>query len=158
MDETAQKIINTANTIEILWKRVVIGILIAILLFFVIMDSVLLVQTIKAKDYIETTATYTERKSEKEDEVLDNYIYSFEDKQGNTQEITVGISKDSEPEQQIKIKYNEKNPQEYYEESALLDNSGIIWFVVKIVGLIILIVVFFNKKVLSKINISSGNN
>ena len=155
MDENAQKVINVIDKAHLIYKRIILGILIIILLFAVFMDAALLIQTIKAKDYIETTATYTDKKSDEKDTTLDNYIYSFEDKQGNNQEITVSLSKDSSPEQEIKIKYNEKNPQEYYQESSLLDNSGIIWFVVKIVGLIVVIILFFNKKLLSKVNISS---
>ena len=53
-----------------------------------------------------------------------------------------------------KIKYNEKDPQDYYKESSVLNKSGIIWYIVKVVAIIILTIIFFNKKLLSKVNLS----
>ena len=55
----------------------------------------------------------------------------------------------------LPIKYNENNPQDYYEEGAIMDKSEIIWYMVKIILMILLITLFFNKKLLCKINISS---
>jgi phage terminase large subunit-like protein len=62
------------------------------------------------------------------------------------------------PEESISVKYNENNPEDYYEEGATLDKSGMIWYIVKIVALILLIILFFNKKLLSKIGISASAN
>ena len=154
--ENIEKVEEVVNKIQLISKKIIIGILIAILFILIIFDSFIVFQTIKAKDYIETTAVLVSKKEENDSEVFDDYIYSFEDKKGNNQEITISISKDSSAQEKLKIKYNENNPSDYYEETALLDKSGTVWYIVKIVALILLIILFFNNKLLNKINLSIG--
>lgn len=159
--ETAQKVQQTAQKAQVLvekgiliYKRIVIGIIILVLLFLTLFDTGILFQTLKSTGYIETTATLVEKKENSDSTVFDDYIYTFTDKKGNSQEIVVSVSTDSSPEQEIKIKYDEKNPQEFYEEGMTFTKSGIIWYIVKIVAIILLIILFFNKKLLSYIHIS----
>ena len=111
-------------------------------------------QTIIARNYIDAVANYVDKKSE--GEVTDDYLYTFIDKNGVEQEIVVSIFKDKEVEEKMKIKYNEKNPQDYYEEGMTYGNEGIMWYVVKIIALVLLIILFFNKRLLSKIGISAS--
>ena len=153
MDENNEKAIQVVEKIQIIYKRIILGLVIIALLIFVLIDTMLFKQTIKSRDYIDTTATYVDKKAD-DDEIFDDYIYTFIDKNGNSQEIVVSISKDEEPEQEIKIKYNEKNPQDFYREGSTLSKSEMIWYAVKVVILILLILLFFNKKLLSKIGIS----
>ena len=158
IEEKAGKAIEIAGKIQLIYKRVIIGIVIAVLLFFILIDTAIVKQTIEAKDYIETTATFVEKKESSDSSNFDDCIYTFKDKDGNDQEIIVSVSKDEEPEMVIKIKYDEKNPQEYYGEHATMDKTGIIWYIVKIVAVVLLLILFFNKKLLSKVNISSSRD
>ena len=112
IEEKAEKAIEIAGKIQLIYKRVVIGIIIAILLFLILIDTAIVKQTIKAKDYIDTTATFVEKKDTSDSNNFDDCVYTFKDKEGNDQEIIVSVSKDEEPESVIKIKYNKKNPQE----------------------------------------------
>lgn len=153
-EEQAQRVIGIVNKAQLIYKRVILAIIVVILLVFILLDTMLFKQTIKAKNYIDAVAKYVDVKEEQVSEISVDYIYSFEDKNGQIQEITVSESNDVSPSNEIKIKYNANNPQEYYEEAALLDKSGITWYIVKIVALILLIVLFFNKKLLSKIGLS----
>lgn len=154
------KIIGIVEKVQLIYKRVIIGIVIIILLVFTLLDTVIFKQTIEARNYIETTALLVDKTRDDENSVFDDYIYTFNDKQGKKQEIIISVSKDNSPSAEKKIKYNENNPQDYYEETSILDKSGIIWYVVKVVALILLIILFFNKKWLNKINVSasSGSN
>lgn len=140
------------DKIQLIIKRIFLGISIFVLLISIIIDSLFVRQTIIAKDYIDTVAVYSEQKNS-DSSVFNDYIYTFNDKNGVKQEIVVGVSKDDIPQNEIKIKYNENNPQDYYEEGGTYSKSKIIWFIVKIILLIFLIILFFNKKLLSKINI-----
>ena len=88
---------------------------------------------------------------------LDEKTQLFTDKEGNEQSVIISVSQDSSPKEEIKVKYNENNPKDYYEETAILDKNGIIWFGAKIVIIIILVIIFFNKKLLSMINITSSS-
>lgn len=63
-------------------------------------------------------------------------------------------SKDEIVKDEIKIKYNENNPQDYYGEGSTLDKLGVIWYIVKIIALIISIFLLFNENILNKINLS----
>ena len=158
IEEKAGKAIEIAGKIQLIYKRVVIGIIIAILLFFILIDTAIVKQTIESRDYIDTTATFVEKKETSDSNNFDDCVYTFKDKEGNDQVIIVSVSKDEEPENIIKIKYNEKNPQDYYGEHSVMDKTGIIWYVVKIVAVILLLILFFNKKLLSKVNVSSGRD
>ena len=52
-EETAEKIIGIIGKVQLIYKRVIIGIIIIVLLVFILIDTILLKQTIKARDYIE---------------------------------------------------------------------------------------------------------
>ena len=155
-EERAEKILSVVGKIQLIYKRIILGIFIVILVVLVLIETAIFRQTLKAKDYIETTATLVEKKASDDDSIFDDGIYTFKDKNGNEQEIIIGISKDEEAKSAITIKYDENNPQEFYEEGGTLDKSGIIWYIVKVVALVLLIVLFFSKKLLNKINISAG--
>ena len=158
IEENTKKAIEFIGKAELIYKRVIIGIIIGILLIFILIDTAIVKQTIKAKDYIDVVATYVGIKENSDSTIFDDHIYTFKDKAGNDQEIIVSVSKEESPKSEIKIKYNEKNPQDYYEEGATMDKSGIIWYIVKIVAVILLLVLFFNKNLLSKIHISSSRD
>ncbi len=159
-EEAAEKVIGTMNRIYLIYVRVILGIIIAVLLLFVLIDTAILKQTIVARNYVETTAVFTGEKTDSKSKVFDDYIYTFTDKKENQQEIIVSASNYSELENEIKIKYNENNPQDYYEESATMDKNEMIWYIVTVVALILLIILFFNKKllakVLSNVSVSAG--
>ena len=156
--ENAEKVIETIGKVQLIYKRVIIGIIIAILLFFILIDTMIVKQTIVSRDYPETVATFVDRKTDGESTVFDDYIYTFTDRYGKKQEIIVSISKNDTPKQEIKLKYNENDPQDYYEEGSTMDKLGIIWYIVKIIALILLILLFCNKKLLSRVSISESRN
>ena len=158
IEENAEKIAEIADKIQLIIKRVALAGIIGVLLVFIIIDTIIVKQTIKAKDYIETTAILENKLDSEESDVFDDYIYTFKDKSGNDQKITISIPKDRNPENELKIKYDENNPQEYYEEGGTYNKSDIIWYVVKIIVMILLIVLFFNKKLLRKISITTRKN
>ena len=151
-----EEAIKVVEKVSVIYKRIILGIIIIVLLVLILIDTAIFKQTIKARNYIETTATYVDRKTEEDDKLFDDCIYTFTDKDGNTQEVIVSVSRESEPKESIKVKYNENNPQEYYEEGATLDKSGMILYGVKVLVMILLIVLFFNKKLLSRVNISNN--
>ena len=152
--ESIDKVFGIVEKVQLVYKRIIIGIIIVILLVLTLIDTAIFIQTIKARNYIETTATYVEMKEESDSDIFVDYIYAFEDKNGTRQEIIKSLPKDGivQPELEMTIKYNENNPQDYYNEGATLDKSEMIWYTVKIVALILLIVLFLNKKLLNKIN------
>ena len=153
--EKAEKVVEVVATAQLIYKRIIIGFIIAILLVLILFDTLLLRQTIISKDYPETTATFVKIKEDDESSVFDDCIYKFYDKDGNEQEIIMSVSKDDVPRQELKIKYNEKKPQDYYTEDAIMDTKGIILYVVKSVVAALLIVLFFNKRLLNKISVSA---
>ncbi len=153
--ENVEAIANYFSKIQLIIARLVLGFIIFILLIILLFDYIMVRQTIIAKDYIETTANYVDIKEQnEEDSFYIDYIYEFEDKKGNRQEIVVSGYEDEVPEPSIKIKYNEKNPQEYYEDSATYGVVGISFVVIKIIILMVLLTLFFNKNLLSKTHIS----
>ena len=155
--ELAQKVDKIMDTAQLVYKRIVLGIIIIILLFLIFVDSMLFKQTIKAKDYIDATATYVDTKTDSYSSFVD-YIYTFSDKDGNQHEITISYHVAQVRDDEIKIKYNVDNPQDFYEESALLNTSGVVWYIVKMVLIILLTILFFNKKLLSRIGMSLSKN
>ena len=157
IEENAAKSIEVVDKIQLVIKRVIIGFIIFVLLILILIDTLLYKQTQKAKDYIDTTAKLVGKKEVSESDIFDDYTYTFVDKQGKEQEITIGVSKGEEPSEEINIKYDEKNPQEFYEDGATLDKTDMTWYIVKIVAVVLLIFLFFNKKLLSKIGISVSN-
>lgn len=154
IEEQQRKVINIVNKIVYIYKKIVLGIIILVLAILVLIDGIIFKQTIEARNYIDTVAEYVEIKESEEDSVFNEALYSFTDKKGNTHTFEEIYSKDESPDMEIRIKYNENDPDDYFTEGATLTKSGIIWFVVKIVVLVLLIFLFFNKKLLSKINIS----
>ena len=77
-------------------------------------------------------------------------------KDGNQKEIIYYFSKNENPKEEIKIKYNENNPQDYYDDGSTMEKSELIWFIIKLIIMILLIILFFNKKLLSKIHLLIG--
>lgn len=152
--ETVEKISRVLGKVSLIFKRIILGIIFIVLLILVLFDTALFKQTIKSKDYIDTIAMYSYKKETSDGYIFDDYIYTFEDTKGKVQEITIGISKDEGAPDTIKIMYDENNPQEFYQEGNILSKSGIIWYFVKILLLIGVIVLFFSKRALNKISIS----
>lgn len=163
VERAAGKTITVIDRAQLIIKRILLAPIIIILLLIILFETIFIKQTIKASGYIETIAKYsyikdyTDEASE-EDNMYNDYIYTFIDKKGNQQEITISESKDNSPKEEITIKYDENNPQEFYEEGMIYNKSQIIWYIVKLVALVLLIILFFNKKLLSKIYISGGTN
>ena len=156
LEEQAQRTIEIVGNVQLIYKRVILGVIIFVLLIFVLLDTAIFKQTIVSRNYLETKAIFESRKIVGESTVFSDCIYTFRDKQGNKQEIIVSIPKEDEPEYEIRIKYNKNNPEEYYTDRETMDKSEIIWYIVKLVALILLIFLFFNKKLLSKIGLSVG--
>ena len=157
-EENSEKVIAIIGKVQLIYKRVILGIIIAILLVITLIDTAIFKQTLKARNYIETTAVYVDKKDNGESSIFDDYIYTFEDNKGVQQKIIMSFSKDTHPEEEIKLKYNEDNPQDYYNDGMTFDKSEFIWYIVKIVVLILLVILFFNKKLLSKVNMSVGTS
>ena len=155
-EQNVQKAYEIVNKVQLIYKRVILGVVILILLVLVLIDTAIFKQTIIARNYIDVTATFVDIKNIEEDSIIKDYIYTFQDRQGKKQEIIVTSS--NSPEDEMHIKYNENNPQDFYEDGATFDTSGIIWYIVKLVALVLLIILFFNKKWLNKINVSASSN
>ena len=151
--ETVEKVTTIIEKGQMIFKKIVIVIAIIILLLLTLVDTVIIKQTIKAKDYIETTAVYEKDIIDGESPFKD-CVYTFIDKQEKEQKIIISIPKTDEPKETIIIKYDEENPKEYYEEGSIMDKKGIIWFIVRIIAIIILIILLLNEKLLSKISFS----
>ena len=155
-EENIQKAYALIEKAQLIFKRIIIVFLIFFMSITMLFDIGIFVQTIKAINYVETTAEYVETKETEEDEIFDEHVYTFKDKKGNTQEVIVDSSKSISPESKIMLKYNEKDPQDFYTEYSLMDTTELVWFAGKIIFIILLIILFFNKEWLSKINISTG--
>ena len=69
------------------------------------------------------------------------------------QEIIYSVSQGDVTEDEIPIKYNENDPQDYYTTGQTLSKSGMIGFIVKIVIMILLMLLFSSRKALDKIHI-----
>ena len=149
---TQEQVDNVISKVSVIYKRVIIGVIIVILAILIIIDSIILKQTIKSKDYINAMAILVDQKEEN-DTIFDDYIYSFEDKNGQMQEIIYSVSEGDAPEDEIPIKYNENDPQDYYTTGQTLSKSGMIGFIVKIVIMILLMLLFSSRKALDKIHI-----
>ena len=153
--EGEAKIMNIVSTISLIYKRVVLGGVILLMLFLSLFDIIMLKQTIEARNYIDTTAQFVEIKEDEENSAFNEALYSFTDKNGQNQIIYVSTSS-STPADEIKIKYDENDPQEFYQENQVLDKGGIIGAVVKFIIIALLIFLFFNKNLLSKIHITAS--
>ena len=160
-DQLREQMANVEDLIDkfqLIVKRVILGIIIFVLFLFNVFDFFIVRQTILSRNFIETTATLAGKSGESDSEITSDYVYTFEDKKGNQQEIVVSVFQDDVVENEIKIKYNEKDPQDFYEEGQTFDKSGLLWFGVKVVIMILLIVLFFQKKLLNKIHFSVGRS
>ena len=102
MEENIEKAEAVIEKVLLIVKRIILGIIIAILLIFILFESFIVKQTFQAKDYIETTAILVEKKDDEEDSVFDDYIYTFEDKEGKQQNIVISMSKESTAKDQVK--------------------------------------------------------
>ena len=159
-NEKIEKVNEVVGKVQLIIKRFVLGIVIFVLLILTLFETLIIKQTIIARDYIETTAMYVEKKETEDNSIFDDCIYTFEDKKGIQQRIIVGVSKDKNPDDKIHIRYDENNPQNFYEDGQVFDTSGVIWYIVKVVAIVLLNILFFHKKLLSKTNItmSVGRN
>ena len=155
IEENKQKVIEVAYKVELIVKRVILGIIIGIVLIFTLIDTSIFKQTIVSKNYPEAIATYSHIITE-EEAIFDDCVYTFTDNKGQTQEIIVSVSKHETPKETIKIKYNENNPEDYYDDGSTLDKTEMVWYIVKIVALIGLIFLFCNRKLLDKIHLRIG--
>lgn len=142
--------------VQLIYKRIILGIIIVVLLVFTLIDTVILKQTIISRNYTETTAAYVGKKNDGEYDAFNYYTYTFNDKNGNKHEAIVNVPDFETPKTEIKIKYNEINPLEYYDDSSTMDVKELIWYLVKLVAVILLIILFFNKQLLSKIYLSGS--
>ena len=149
----AEKTRVLVNKISLIINRVVLGIIIFILFIVLLIYGLLIIQTIKTRDYIDATAKYVTIKENDEDSELKYYIYEFADNKGNHHEI-VESSFDDHPQSTIKIIYDEDNPEKYYTEGSRLDAAGIVVFFLLLIIELYLIYLFFNKKLLSGIMFS----
>ena len=152
--ESIQKVDSILEKTGLIFKRLMLVIIIAILFISILFDTSIIRQTIRAKDCTEVVATYVAKKRDEKSNIFDYYIYTFTDKQGNQQEIVEMIPKGDTPQPKITIKYNESNPKEYYGDGQTFDTLEIIWVVAKLIIIILLILLFFNKKLLMKIHMS----
>ena len=143
------------DKMQLIIKRIILAFIIIVLFVFILFDFAIIKQTIKAKNYIETKATLVEKKEKSDSEITNEYIYTFKDKTGKEQEIIISFFESDIVKNEITIKYDENNPQEFYQEGQTYNQGGIMWFVIKIVIMILLIIAFFNKKFLNKISIST---
>lgn len=155
-NKSAQELVGVVSDVQLIYKRVILGIIIFVLFILLLLDVNIIKQTIKAKDYSETTAEYVSKKDSSNDSISD-YIYAFEDQDGNREEIVLSIDSKTEPKEKIKIKYNEKNPKEYYAEGSLMTKNNYILFIIKIVLMISFIGLFLNTNTLRRTNISSNH-
>ena len=147
--ENVEVIFDAVDTVDILFKRIILACVIAFLIFLTVFDFLIIFQTIKAIGYTETTATFVS-KTEDPSSKLTNYIYTYKDKKGV--EYSADISTSLLLDEKIKIKYNKKNPEQFYSPGGLMDVGKLIWFIVKLVAIVLLILLFFNKEELRKIH------
>lgn len=148
IDEIREAISNIPNENVLIYKRCLITLVLFFLVILIIIDVLNLRTTLISKDFIETTATYVETKEKFTNDAGTECIYTFKDKNGTKQDIVVIVDKNCENE--IKIKYDENNLQNYYTESALLNSKEMFWFILKIAAVIPLTILLFSEKLLNK--------
>ena len=154
MEENAQKAVVILDKVIIAYKRILLIAPILILLIIVFFETTTVVKTIKAKNYIETTATYVNKSNNEDDsELFDDYIYSFEDIKGTRQEITISIPQEEQPPKEIKIKYDNTNTKKYYKKTQIFSSFEMLFYVIKVIILLVLTIIFFNKNLLRKTSI-----
>ncbi len=153
--ESIQKVNDIVDNVGFIAKRVIIGSIIIVLFVLLLLDLMIIRQTIIAKDYISTTATFVTQKESEDESVPTENIYTYEDNNGNRHNIIARFTKEKGLTDTLNIKYNPKNPDKFYDEDELYGKGEIIWFVVKIIIEVLLIKLFFNKKLLYKIRFST---
>ena len=154
--ENVEKAVETYEKIQLIITRIILGSFIIFLFIFILIDVGIVVQTIKSKDYLETTATYVETIEDKDNSEFNECKYTFLDKKDEKQEIKISFCDESRDK--IKIKYNENNPQDYYEENSIMSKSGWTWFYIKLIAFALLIGLFCNKDLLKRTSVSISNN
>lgn len=75
MEEKIQKATSIMEKVQLIYKRIILGIIMIILLINILFDTVIIKQTIIARDYVETIATYVDKKVSDENSIFDDYIY-----------------------------------------------------------------------------------
>ena len=156
--QNVEKVVEAAEKISLIYKRVILGIIISILIVMILFDTIFVKQTIISRNYEETTAEFIGYSVKEGYDPNPNAIYKFRDKKGNEYSVNIISSDNEEEKKEIKVKYNKEDPNDYYVESSLMDKKDIILYVVKIVICILLIILFFNKKLLSKVNLSASKS
>lgn len=153
--EKINKIEKIDNTINSIIKKVIIGIIVLVLIVFTFIDSLLLKQTIKARNYERTNATYTNSKDD-----FNDRIYVFKDNEGKEHKTYLPSLENSKPKILVKVKYNINDPEENYNENELLSTSQIIFYIIKIIAIIILLMILFNKNPINilKSKLKTNNN
>ena len=147
----ANKIYDVAGKANYIYKKVAFGIAILVVLVLILLNSLVLKQTIKARNYEETIAVYTGEQGSESDDVFTDYKYIFKDKLGNEHVISIFELKENPVKKEVKVKYDANNPDNYYDEGSLLDKKGKRNLIIEVIILIILVFIFFNKRILTKI-------
>ena len=145
----AEQIDFVIHKFSIIIRRIMIGIVFLIVAIFIFFDILSINQTIKIKDYTVATATFTNESVELNEDLSD-YVYTFEDTNGISHSIVVTHFSNITVDNQINIKYNPENPEEYYMEDSSFDKLDVIGLIVKIIIEILLVVLFFNKNLINK--------
>lgn len=154
--DNIEKIANLVGEARILYQRIIIGIVILVLVILTLLDVVIIRQTMKSMDYEETYASLVETKKDDSNEDFVDNIYVFKDNQGNEHKIVTSGTTEDVPKESIRVRYDESNPEINYWEGKLADKNKMTWFGIKIVAIIVLLLIFFNKKLLSKGEIGIG--
>ena len=153
-EEKFRKAEGYVNKAYLIYKKIIIGVIITVLFIVLIFFGLLFRQTIKARNYIKTTGVFVERiKSDDIDE--DKYV--FTDKNGDEHEAIIVALTDA-PKEEIEIKYNEKQPEDYVTQYNILSTTGIILYIIGIIVFFFLNIALFNDKLLEKINISVSSD
>lgn len=156
INKNVGKAVEVYEKIQLIISRIILGGFIIFLFVFILIDIGIVVQTIKSKDYIETTATYVETIENKDNSEFNECKYTFLDKKEQTQEIKISFC--DEPRDKVKIKYNKSDPQDFYEENSIMSKSGWIWFYGKLILFALLIGIFCDINLLKRTSISISKN
>ncbi len=159
IQENVEKVVNAVGKARLIYRRIVVAGLAGVLLLFILADAGVFVQTYRARNFIRTQATYVAEKNDIDSDIFKECIYSFVDRKGQKHEIVITLSSDELETmgEDREILYNEKDPEDFYTKNAVYERteipSIIMWNVVKIIALIFLIVLFFNKELLATMNV-----
>lgn len=153
--EKVEKVAVVVDKAVLIYKRIVLGIIIIVLGIFIIFSTGIAIQTVRARNYVEAIATFVEKDKDTEFNLLK---YTYEDKKGNQHEANIMGVRDSDEDIQDKIVvyYDPNHPDEYYYDASLMDTGELTIYIVEIIVEGLLIMLFFNKHLLNKINLSIG--